>query len=242
MILHARFEGVHVALIHLPCLTGSLMLDQRLAQSSPCIIIIITFSLALYHCLFFHKFFSLSRSDHVENNRFRAWHMKFSFHQVFIHPQRTPIEWVMPILLRRCSLSKADFRLHIAQYFYHISLYGSSNSSILDVLEPALDKASDLLNMSDQVLKIDENSDVRFFRFGDGDARVRNDFGYDFSPLNLCLMPCMLVKLGIYPTICSVKVTSLTEHKASPRFTNHNTNKCIHNHNLWQSKLWLIVT
>jgi hypothetical protein len=68
--------------------------------------------------------------------------MKLSFHQVFIHPQQTPIEWVMPVLLRRCNLSKADFRLHIAQCFCHISLYGSSNSSIFDALEPALDGAS----------------------------------------------------------------------------------------------------
>jgi hypothetical protein len=30
-----------------------------------------------------------------------------------------------------------------------------------------------------------------FLRFGDGDARVCNSFRYDFSPLNLCLIPCM---------------------------------------------------
>jgi hypothetical protein len=118
------------------------MLYERLAQSSPCIIII-TFSIILYHCLFFHEFSSLSRSDHVKNNSFHAWCMKFSFHQVFIHPQRTPIEWVMPDLLRRSNLSKAEFRLHIAQCFCYISLYGSSNSSILDALEPTLDGASD---------------------------------------------------------------------------------------------------
>jgi hypothetical protein len=118
------------------------MLDEKLAQSSHCIIII-TFSIALYRCLFFHKFSSLSRSDHVENNSFHAWCMKLSFHQVFIHPQRTPIEWVMSVLLRRCNLSKADFRLHIAQCFCHISLYGPSNLWILDALEPELDGASD---------------------------------------------------------------------------------------------------
>jgi hypothetical protein len=102
----------------------------------------ITFSIALYRCLLFHKFSSLSRSDHVENNSFHAWRMKFSFHQVFIHPQRTPIEWVMSVLLRRCNMSKADYRLHIPQCFCHISLYGSSNSLILDALELALDEAS----------------------------------------------------------------------------------------------------
>jgi hypothetical protein len=73
----------------------------------------------------------------------------------------------MPVLLRRCNLSKADFRLHVAQCFCHISLYRSSNSSILDALEPELDGASDFyfsssLNMSDQVLKIDENNVIRF--------------------------------------------------------------------------------
>jgi hypothetical protein len=104
MILHARFEGVYAALIHSPCLTRSLMLDERLAQSSHCIII--TFSITLYRCLFFHKFPYLSRSDHVENNSFHASRMKLSFHQVFIHPQRTPIECVMPVLLRRCNLFK----------------------------------------------------------------------------------------------------------------------------------------
>jgi hypothetical protein len=66
-------------------LTWSLMLDERLAQLSPCIIII-TFSLTLYRCLFFHKLYSLSRSDHVENNSFHEWRMNFFFHQVFIHP------------------------------------------------------------------------------------------------------------------------------------------------------------
>jgi hypothetical protein len=133
---------VFMQLMHSPCLTRSLMLDERLAQSSHCIIII-TFSITLYRCLFFHKFSSLYRLDHVKNNSFNAWSMKLSFHQVFIHPQRTPIEWVMPVLLRRCNLSKADFRLHVPQCFCHISLYGSSNSSILDALEPALDGASD---------------------------------------------------------------------------------------------------
>jgi hypothetical protein len=182
MILHARFEGVHAALIHSPCLTRSPMLDEKLAQSSHCIIII-TFSIALYRCLFFHKFSSLSRSDHVEINSFHAWCMKLYFHQVFIHPQWTPIEWVMPVLLQRCNLSKADFRLHIAQYFCDISLYGSSNSSILDALEPALDGSSDFqlfyLEHVWQGLQNWWKQRRPFLRFGDGDAQVCNSFGYD---------------------------------------------------------------
>jgi hypothetical protein len=80
-----------------------------------------------------------------------------------------------------------------------------------------------------------------FLRFGDGDARVCNSFGYDSILLIYIWCPAWLVKLGVSPTICSFKVTSLTEHKASPRFTNHIANKPFHNHNLWQSKLWLIV-
>jgi hypothetical protein len=47
------------------------------------------------------------------------------------------------------------------------------------------------LNMSDQVLKIDENSDIRFW----GSVMVMHGFAILwvwFSPLNLCLMPCMV--------------------------------------------------
>jgi hypothetical protein len=188
MILYARFEGIHAALIHSPCLTRSLMLDEWLARSSPCIIII-TFSITLYCCLFFHKFSSLSRSDHVENNSFYAWCMKLSFYQVFIHPQRTPIEWVMPVLLRRCNLSKDDFRLHITRCFSHNSLYGSSNSSILDALEPALNEASDShlflpLNMSNQVAKIDENRDVCFW----GSVTVMHGFAIPLGMTYLLLI------------------------------------------------------
>jgi hypothetical protein len=194
MILHARFEGVHAALIHSPCLTRSLMLDERLAQLSPCIIII-TLSITLYRCLFFHELSSLSRSDHVKNNSFHAWFMKLSFHQVFIHPQRTLIEWVMPDLLQLSNLSKADFRLHIAQCFCHISLYGSSKSSILDELEPALDGASDFqlfipwtcLTRSSKFMKTATSVFEVRWRWCTG-----LQLWVWFSPLNLYLMPCMV--------------------------------------------------
>jgi hypothetical protein len=97
------------------------------------------------------------------------------------------------------------------------------------------------LNMSDKVLKIDENNDVRFW----GLVTVMHRFAIPLGMTSLLLIyvwrPAWLVKLVTSPIICSFKVTSLTEHKASPRFTNHNANKRIHNHNLWQSKLWLIV-
>jgi hypothetical protein len=166
MILHAIFEGVHAALIHSPCLPWSLMLDERLAQSSHCIII--TFSIAFYRCLFFHKFSSLSISDHVENNSFHAWCMKLSFHQVFIHLQRTPIEWVMPVLLRRCNLSKADFRQHIAQCFLPYLLVQVLKFIDLGCVGTGTwwsfwFSTFSSLNMPDQLLKIDENSDVCFW-------------------------------------------------------------------------------
>jgi hypothetical protein len=39
--------------------------------------------------------------------------MKLSFHQVFVDPRWTTNEWVTPVLLQRCNLSK-DFRLRSA--------------------------------------------------------------------------------------------------------------------------------
>jgi hypothetical protein len=97
------------------------------------------------------------------------------------------------------------------------------------------------LNMSDQVLNIDENSDVCFW----GSVTVMHKFAIPLGMTSILLIyvqcPAWLVKLRISPTIFFFKVTSLTEHKASPRFTNHIAIKRIHNHNLWQSKLWLVV-
>jgi hypothetical protein len=117
------------------------MLDERLAQSSHCIII--TFSITLYRCLFFRKFSSLSRSDHVENNSFHAWCMKLSFHQVFIHPNGLRSSELCPFYSGAAICPKLIPDCTSLNVFYHISLYGSSNSSILDALEPALDGASD---------------------------------------------------------------------------------------------------
>jgi hypothetical protein len=119
------------------------MLDERLAQWSPCIIIIITFTIALYRCLFFHKFSSLSRSDHVENNSFHAWRMKLSFHQVFIHPNELRSSELCPFYSGAAICPKLISDCTSLQCFCHISLYGSSNSSILDALELELDGASD---------------------------------------------------------------------------------------------------
>jgi hypothetical protein len=188
MILHARFEGAHAALIHSPCLTRSLMLDERLAQSSPCIIII-TFSIALYRCLFFHKFSSLSRSDHVENNSFHVWNMKLSFHQVFIHPKWTPVEWVMLVLLWRCNLSKADFRLHIAQCFWPYLLVQVFKFIDLGCIGIGTwwsfwFSTFSSLNKSDQDLEIDENSDICFW----GSVTVMHVFAIPLGMTSLLLI------------------------------------------------------
>jgi hypothetical protein len=181
MILHARFEGVHSALIHSPCLTRSLMLDERLAQSSHCIIII-TFSITLYHYLFFHKFSSLSRSDHVENNNFHVWRMKLSFHQVFIHPNGLWSSELCPFY-SGAAICPSWFQTACPSMFLSYFLVRSSNSSILDALEPALDGASDFqLFFLKHVWPGPQNwwkQRRLFLRFGDGDARVCNSFGYD---------------------------------------------------------------
>jgi hypothetical protein len=103
----------------------------------------------------------------------------------------------MPDPLWRNNLSKADFRLHIAQCFCHISLYGSSNLSILDALEPELDGASFFFNFFflEHVWPGPQNWWKQwhpFLRFSDGDVRVCNSLGYDLSHLNLYLMPYMV--------------------------------------------------
>jgi hypothetical protein len=195
MILHARFEGVHADLIHSPYLTRSLMLDERLAQSSPCIIIT-TFSLALYRCLFFHRFSSLYRSDHVEKNSFHAWFMKLSFHQVFIHPQRTLIEWVMSVLLRHCNLSK------LISDCTSLNVLAISPCTGLQIHRSWMRWNRHLIELMifnffflEHVWPGPQNwwkQRRPFLRLGDGDARVCNSFGCDFSPLNLCLIPCMV--------------------------------------------------
>jgi hypothetical protein len=160
------------------------MLDERLAQSSHCIIII-TFSTALYHCLFFHKFSSLSRSDHVENNSFHAWRMKLSFHQVFIHPQRTPIEWVMPVLLRRCNMFQTAHRSMFLSYLlvrvFKFIDHGCVGTGTWWSFWFSTFSSS---NMSDQVLKIDENNDVRFW----GLVTVMHGFAIPLGMTSLLLI------------------------------------------------------
>jgi hypothetical protein len=57
--------------------------------------------------------------------------------------KRLPNKRVVPILLWRCNLSKADFRLRSAKWFCHISLYGTSKLMILDALETRFEGASE---------------------------------------------------------------------------------------------------
>jgi hypothetical protein len=69
--------------------------------------------------------------------------MKLSFQWAIICMKRVPNKIVVPILLRRCNLSNADFRLRSTHCFCHISLYGSSKLMILDVLERRFEGASE---------------------------------------------------------------------------------------------------
>jgi hypothetical protein len=185
MILHARFEGVHAALIHSPSLTRSLMLDERLAQSSHCIIII-TFSIALYRCLFFHKFSSLSRSDHVENNIFHAWCMKLSIRQVFIHPQWTPIEWIMPVLLQCFQSWFQTARHSIFLPYLLVRVFKSIDLGCVGTVTwwSFWFSTYSSFNMSDQVLKIDENSYVCFW----GSVTLMHGFAIPLDMTSLLLI------------------------------------------------------
>jgi hypothetical protein len=69
--------------------------------------------------------------------------MKLSFQRAIICMKWVPNKRVVSILLRRCNLSKADFRLRSAQWFCYISLYGSSKLMILDELERRFEGASE---------------------------------------------------------------------------------------------------
>jgi hypothetical protein len=92
-------------------------------QSRPC------------RCLIFHSFSFSSRTEHVLKHPSKFNFMKLYVQRAIVRMIRVPNKRVVPILLRRCNLSKADFRLRNAQCFCHISLYGSSKLMILDALE-----------------------------------------------------------------------------------------------------------
>jgi hypothetical protein len=107
------------------------------------LIVITTFSIALYRCLFFHKF-----SSSVQIRPCRKQYLPCVVHEIVfpssIYSPPTDSDRVSYARSTPALQSvQADFRLHIAQCFCHISLYGSSNSSILDAFEPTLDGASD---------------------------------------------------------------------------------------------------
>jgi hypothetical protein len=86
-------------------------------------------------CLIFHSFYLTSRTEHILKHPSKLKFMKLYFQRDIVHMKRVPNKRVVPILLRRCNLSKADFRLRSAQCFCHISLYGSSKLMIPDALE-----------------------------------------------------------------------------------------------------------
>jgi hypothetical protein len=138
MILHARFEGVHSALIHSHC-----TITYARWEACP--------NVSLHHHHLLHRTLSLPLLSQiflsVQIRPCRKQYLPCVVHEIFfpssIYSPPTDSDRVSyarstPAL----NMSKVDFRLHIAQCFCHISLYGSS--SILDALELALDGASDL--------------------------------------------------------------------------------------------------
>jgi hypothetical protein len=94
-------------------------------------------------CLIFQSFYLTSRKENVLKHPSKLNCMKLSFQRAIVRMKRVPNKRVVPILLRRCNLSKADFRLHSAQCFCHISLYVSSKLMILDALERRFEVASE---------------------------------------------------------------------------------------------------
>jgi hypothetical protein len=70
---------------------------------------------------------------------------KLCFQRAIVRMKWVPNKRVVPILLQRCNLSKADFKLRSAQCFCHISLYRSSKLLILDALEKRFEGDSEYL-------------------------------------------------------------------------------------------------
>ena len=105
-------------------------------------IVVASYNSSLSHCYrIFHEFFLLiSRTEHVLKHYSIAKCMNFPFQRVLICPKLIPNKRVMSILSQRCNL---NFRMRSIQSFCHISLYGSSNSLILDALEQKFHEASE---------------------------------------------------------------------------------------------------
>jgi hypothetical protein len=94
-------------------------------------------------CLIFHSFSLTYRTEHILKHPSKLKFIKLSFQRAIVRMKRVPNKRVVPILLRRCDMSKADFRLRSAQCFCHISLYGSSILMILDALERRFEGSSE---------------------------------------------------------------------------------------------------
>jgi hypothetical protein len=82
-----------------------------------------------------------SRTEHALKHPSKLKFMKLHSERDIIRMKRVPNKRVILILLRRCNLSKTDFRLRSTQCFCHISLYGSSKLMILDALEKRFEGA-----------------------------------------------------------------------------------------------------
>jgi hypothetical protein len=70
--------------------------------------------------LIFHSFSLTSRTEHVMKHPSKLNFMKLSFQRAIIRMKRVPNKRVVPILLRRCNLSKTDFRLRGSMFLPYL--------------------------------------------------------------------------------------------------------------------------
>jgi hypothetical protein len=111
-------------------------------------------------------FFSI-QSDHVEKNSFHAWCMKLSFYQVFIHPNGLRSSELCPFysgaaVCPKLILDCKSLNIFAISPCTGLQIHRSSMRWNLNLTELLIFNFSSL-NMSDQVLKIDENNDIRFW-------------------------------------------------------------------------------
>ena len=151
--------------LHLCCLNFLqllLVLSYKLWSQSLLLIVVASFNSSLSNCCLISRIFlSISRTELVLKHCSIAKCTHFSFQQVFIRSKLISNNRVMSIIAALQSVP-TNFRTRNIQCSCHISLYGSSNSLILDALEREFHGASEyqlfLPCMSLYMVKFYENS------------------------------------------------------------------------------------
>ena len=129
--------------LHLCCLNfPSTSSCTKSCSQSLLHVVVASFNFSLSHCcLIFMNFLSISRIECVLKHCSIAKCTNFPFQRVLIRPKLIPNKYVhfVPAL----QSVPTNFRTHNVQCSCHISLYGSSNSLILDALEREFHGASE---------------------------------------------------------------------------------------------------